>query len=105
MLTDNEKLWLEKRRNLCTRCYRVEYCRVGKKHQFNTHECIYWQPLRPFMNISNCFAGVAEFEARVALYMARVRPTELFVCDGGELKTWAQMCPACRLKHARIEVE
>lgn len=47
----------------------------------------------------------AEFEARVALYMACVRPTELFVCDDGELKTWAQMCPACRLKHARIAVE
>lgn len=47
----------------------------------------------------------AEFEARVALYMARVRPTELFVCDDGELRTWAQMCPACRLKHARIAVE
>lgn len=43
MLTDNEKLWLEKRRNLCTRCYRAEYCRVGKKHHFNTCECKYWQ--------------------------------------------------------------
>lgn len=103
MLTDNEKQWLEKRQNLCTRCSRAEYCRVGKKHNFNTHECRYWESA--YLHYHDFYQDAASFEAQVALYMARVRPTELFACDGGELKTWAQMCPVCRLKHARIAVE
>ena len=75
MLTKQEHEWLETRKNICTRCYKRNICRVGKKHGYNTMECCYWDVRRP--SDEGCrfcwadFKGVALFEARVAALLAR----------------------------------
>lgn len=102
MLTDNENLWLEQRKNLCNRCDNRVCCIDGKRYSYNTDLCYDW---KSNLLIFECDMDEALFEARVAEYMAKVRPTKIFICDGGKLKTFSQMCPFCRLKQARLDVD
>jgi hypothetical protein len=115
MLTNSEREWLEKRKNLCIRCPKKNYCRTGKKHNFNTRDCRFWEIYAPSEKLWNHelredFKDVAEFSARVAAKLATAFcPND---CDNLDADDCAISDCAlyakrstCRLKHARLAVE
>lgn len=75
MLTEQEREWLERRKNLCSRCARYGSCKIGNKHGFNTETCRFWEVMNPKGEIlvRNYFSDNAEFEARVAVLLAKDR--------------------------------
>lgn len=109
-LTEQERAWLERRKNLCGRCNKRNYCRTGKRHGYNTEECRYWELFSPGIGFTilpyNNYEDAARFEALVAReltnpvgdYMPFCMPED---CDFHELHN----CRECRLMHARISVE
>ena len=119
-MLDKETLeWLERRQNLCTHCYKREYCRSGNRHNFNTVECRFWEPLAPGSRLKNIiydFQDAAEFEARVAEYMSHRSNCTVPECTlERDLEDGLQYCrpytehgikcAECRLKSARIIIE
>ena len=68
-LTEQEKEWLETRKNLCGRCEKRKYCRVGKRHSFNTETCKHWKLTAPaiesWQSQHDDYEDAARFEARV----------------------------------------
>lgn len=100
-LTEQEREWLETRKNLCGRCERRKSCRVGKRHNFNTHECRFFE-----FSAWDYFCDTASFESLVAHeltnpagdYMPLCTPED---CDFRKRRN----CRECRLMHARIAVE
>lgn len=75
MLTEKEKEWLERRKNLCNRCIKAAWCRTGEKHGYNTERCRFWELKVPNQSIllgalSEDLHDAAEFEARVAANLA-----------------------------------
>ena len=107
-LSEKEKDWLERRKNICARCStsyrgRPYFCgrwRYGKCIDFDPKSCI-------DENVD--FEDAAEFEARVAVKLATV------ICSGCEDFNEKNVCPLaiyqttgiyeCRMKHARLAVE
>lgn len=78
MLTEKEKEWLERRKNLCNRCIKAAWCRTGEKHGYNTERCRFWELKVPNQSIllgalSEDLHDAAEFEARVAERLAKPR--------------------------------
>lgn len=110
MMLDEKTLeWLERRKNLCTRCYKKNWCRAGAKHNFNTTKCRYFemQALRSIIGyVSEDYHDAAEFEARVAKklcdpfwnYAVAERYFELAL-------PYRRLPAAVLLKAARLEVE
>ncbi|WP_297217469.1 hypothetical protein [uncultured Desulfovibrio sp.] len=74
-LTQAEKTWLERRKNLCSRCARYGSCKIGNKHGFNTETCRFWEAVNPKGEIlvRNYFYECAKFEARVSEKLAKPR--------------------------------
>ena len=75
MLTEKEKEWLERRKNICNRCVKSPWCRVGERHEYNIENCRFWEIKVPNKNIllgslEEDFRDAAEFEARVAEKLA-----------------------------------
>ena len=109
-LTEQEREWLERRKNLCGRCGRRKYCRTGNRHGFNTEICRHWELTAP--NVSrwgsyrNDYEDAARFDALVSReltnpvgeYMPLCTPED---CDFRKRHN----CRECRLMHARIAVE
>lgn len=110
-LKDSEKEWLENRKDVCFRCGRDK-----------TTECIYRfcyyaqcvgenYPMTPKRYALSGFSqDVAEFEARVALWLAKVCEMNIMPCEmigNGCIETGPlrYKCVQCRLKHVRIAVE
>lgn len=101
-LTEQEREWLERRKNICARCStsyrgRPYFCgrwRYGKCIDFDPKSCI-------DENVD--FEDAAEFEARVAVLLtdrdAPYVPPCHIVCDH------RRKCRACRLMYARLAVE
>lgn len=115
MMLDAKTLeWLERRKNICTRCYKRSFCRTGGRHNFNTTKCQFWEPLVPgslFRNLSEDFRDAAEFEARVSKYLARGDMEDVPCAHGMKI-----FCPRppfagklcgdwCRLRESRLAVE
>lgn len=109
-LNAQEKIWLERRKNLCNRCARCGFCEIGKKHGFNTAACRFWEAMNPKgeLLVRNYFRESAEFEARVVEKLLR---HTCFNCPD-----CPEDCPTsfehprrtskdCRLKRARLAVE
>lgn len=69
MLTEAEKEWLERRKNLCVRCVKRSHCRTGKTHGYNTESCRFWEIKTPNGYINDYFRDAAEFEARVQRWL------------------------------------
>ena len=107
MLTEQERKWLEKRKNLCRRCTRhspaVVYCSCG--HNFNTDA----------YSLVPDYRDVAEFEARCKVKMAR-KPIKSKPCAYGNCPRDYKICPFfemqgdvslpfCRLLCVHIAVE
>lgn len=69
MLTEAEKEWLERRKNLCVRCVKRSHCRTGKTHGYNTESCRFWEIKTPNGYINDDFRDAAEFEARVQRWL------------------------------------
>lgn len=108
MLTDAEKEWLETRKNLCGRCGRHKYCRVGNRHGFNTESCRHWELTAP--NVSRWgsyrddYKDAARFEALVARELTSPVGDYMPLCFPEDCDFHAS-CRECRLMHARIAVE
>ena len=121
MLDEKTLEWLEKRKNLCTHCRKIEDCRVGKKHNFNTTKCRFFEmsaPARSTGYVFEDFRDSAEFETRVAEKLA-----EPWILSGGkpqcqhkgcivpmlrqQLKPRdvERICAWCVTKDARLAVE
>lgn len=107
-LTEQEREWLERRKNICARCStsyrgRPYFCgrwRDGKCIDFDPKSCI-------DENVD--FEDAAEFEARVAQRLVQniSWPCYAGLCPGGKDMDW-QICPKeewCHMKYARIAVE
>lgn len=121
MLDENTLEWLELRKNLCTRCYKRDWCRTGAKRNFNTAKCRFFE-LSSNGKITGLifedFSDAAEFEARVAAKMA-----EPWILSGGKPQCQhkgcivpmlrqklkpsdaERICAWCKLKDARLAVE
>lgn len=112
MLTEAEIEWLERRKNLCLRCYRSTFCRAGKRHSLNADTCRFWEINVSFGALKENFRDAAEFEARVAEKLSAL------VNDAPPPDLWPQCiscnafkndeldaCMACVMKEARIAVE
>lgn len=114
MLTEKEKEWLERRKNLCNRCIKAAWCRTGEKHGYNTERCRFWELKVPNQSIilgalSEDLHDAAEFEARVAVKLATV------ICARCEDFNKKNICPLaiyqatglyeCRMMHARLAAE
>lgn len=71
MLTEKEKEWLERRKNLCNRCAKYGYCKTGKKHGFNTETCRFWEIRSPkgIIFVHEDFHDAAKFETRVQKWL------------------------------------
>lgn len=99
MLTEQERKWLEERKNLCKRCTRhssaVVYCSCG--HNFNTNA----------YSLTPDYRDAAEFEARVSRCIAEnaseldMISNNLQFLDGFKAKSLAWYI----LREARIAVE
>lgn len=111
-LSEQEREWLERRKNLCNRCARRRFCEIGKKHGFNTAACRFWEAMNPKgeLLVRAYFRESAEFEARVAEKLAR---NICIYCPDALAR---KSCPSafeyprrtgesCRLMHARLAVE
>lgn len=112
-LSEKEKEWLERRKNLCNRCVIASWCRIGEKHGYNTEQCRFWKLKIPgkdtfFGSFEEDFKDAAEFEARVAEQLVR---HTCFNCPASP-----EDCPTffehprrtskdCRLKRARLAAE
>lgn len=72
MLTEQEREWLERRKNRCNRCARRGYCHFGNEQGFNTETCRFWEVLnsKGEILVRNYFRESAEFEARVSEKLA-----------------------------------
>ena len=85
MLDEKTLEWLERRKNLCTRCYKKNWCRAGAKHNFNTTNCRYFEMTAPWSitgNLLEDYHDAAEFESRVAAKTARFFDIETCrMCD------------------------
>lgn len=64
MLTNQEHEWLERRKNICERCSNRKWCRVGKRHGYNTTSCRFHK-----QNFKEDYYGAAKFADRVALWL------------------------------------
>lgn len=127
-LSEAEKDWLERRKNICNRCVKSPWCRVGERHGYNAEICCFWELKVPNKNIllgslEEDFRDAAEFESRVAVLLAKprkeLRPKGCSwyeTTEGGHLvrKTACpphhdiDNCPGvamCSLYHARLAVE
>ena len=113
--------WMERRKNLCTRCYKRGWCRAGAMHNFNTTKCHYFEMSAPGRITGYTFedySDAAEFEARVAVKMA-----EPWILSGGKPncprngcivpmqrqklkpRDAERICAWCVIKYARLAVE
>ena len=102
MLSEAEKKWLHRRKNLDdhTFCW---HCPTGKKG----FPCTDWlYHLCPTQCSNQDFEDAAKFEARVAIELTRCHD-DLTGCNGfdGTCHEETLTCLACRLKHARLAVE
>lgn len=101
MLTDAEKGWLERRKNLCTRCewnlYDNPCIRYGRAGE--TGKCKGFEPREVG---SENYRDAAEFESRVSENLAR---DICFRCPD----RYNEICPigiaSCGMKHARLAAE
>ena len=119
MLDEKTIEWLKKRKNLCTRCYKRDWCRTGAKHNFNTMKCRFFEMSAPgsiIGSISEDYRDAAEFEARVASKVARFFDIEtckmcIYQEDGcGKVKDKdgrrrKRLNEWCVLKRQRLAVE
>ena len=116
MLDDKTLEWLERRKNICTHCRKREDCRVGRKHNFSTRECRYWEPLAPGRlsgYVFKDFRDAAEFEARVAASATWRGEVMLCVhfqykndgCKSSNRLHTRMVSHWCKLKHHRLAVE
>lgn len=119
MLTEQEFQWLESRKNLCSRCVRFDWCRVGTKHAFNVSSCRYYEPsVRRTIDseyrspISDNYEDAAKFEARVATFLLicfmfpKCGTSGLCSEKCEKLRADGKLDPRwCRLKFARIMAE
>ena len=111
-LSEQEREWLERRKNLCNRCVKAAWCRTGEKHGYNTERCRFWELKAPNQrstgNLDEDFQDAAEFEARVAEKLVR---NICYNCSDEP-----ESCPSafeyprrtgesCRLMHARLAAE
>lgn len=106
MLTNQEKEWLERRNNLCERCSNRNYCKVGKRHGYNTTSCRFHKQF-----FEGSYYDAAMFAERVALWLLS-HDSEDVPCANGQ----AIFCPRppfagsgcvkrCLLRSARLAVE
>lgn len=106
MLTNQEKEWLQRRNNLCERCSSRKYCRVGKRHGYNTTSCRFHKRF-----FEEGYYDAAKFAERVALWLLS-HDSEDAPCANGQ----AIFCPRpplagsgcgkwCLLRSARLAVE
>lgn len=107
MLTEQEREWLERRKNLCGRCELniydnpcVRYGRAGK-----TGKCKGFDS----RNVgSDDFRDAAEFDARVAENLTDHRMRNILPCKGYKEGLCAhplKYCAWCRMKYARLAAE
>ena len=100
-LTEQERAWLERRKNLCLRCRRREDCRVGTRHGYNAEDCRFWEFCR-----NEDYKDAARFEARVARELTNPVGDYMPFCMPGNCYFHERHnCRECRLMHARIAVE
>lgn len=107
-LSENEKEWLERRKNLCNRCIKAAWCRTGEKHGYNTERCRFWELKVPNQSIllgslEEDFRDAAEFEARVALELTDFDASYLPPCPDNCHSR--RGCRECQLMYARLAVE
>ena len=112
MLTEAEKKWLERRKNLCNRCGFQKNCSWRSQNipceKWGLFQVKAWGTKSG--DVKHNFRDAAEFEARVAAKLAK---SICFVCPdnkggGCDTKNRAQnraCIEACRLRHARLAVE
>ena len=108
MLTETELKWVKETRHLCNRCEWnlydnpcVRYGRLGMGER-----CPGFSP----RNLEHDYRDAAEFEARVAVYLAK---SPCLTCPDNPRNCPRENTPekgrpfleACRMKHARIAVE
>lgn len=121
-LSENEKEWLERRKNICARCFHSHRGRPYFCGNWRYGKCIDFDPRSCTDEIVD-FEDAAEFEARVAVLLAKprkeLRPKGCSwyeTTEGGHLvrKTACpphhdiDNCPGvamCSLYHARLAVE
>lgn len=109
-LTEQEKAWLETRKNLCWRCGRHDYCRVGNRHGFNTESCRHWELTAPnapkWGSYRDDYKDAARFEALVARELTTPVGDYMPICIPEDCDFRKRHnCRECRLMHARIAVE
>lgn len=119
MLDDKTLEWLERRKNICTHCCKRKDCRIGKRHNYSTTKCPYWGLLAPgstYGYVFEDYRDAAEFEARVAEYLAHGSSYPISECtleqdiekglsDCTKFTEHGIKCADCRLKSIRIAVE
>lgn len=102
MLNAQEKEWLERRKNLCERCFYGEDGRPNFCGRWRDGKCIDFDP-ESCLSENVDYKDAAEFEARVAVLLtdrdAPYVPPCHIVCDH------RRKCRACRLMYARLAVE
>lgn len=100
-LTEQEKEWLETRKNLCGRCRKRKYCRTGNRHGFNTEICRHWE-----LAARDDYKDAARFEALVARELTNPMGDYMPLCTPEDCDFRKRHnCRECRLMHARIAVE
>lgn len=109
-LTEQERAWLERRKNLCLRCRRREDCRVGTRHGYNAEDCRFWELLRPGRYRLGLYCDDYEDAARFEAFVARELTNPVgdympFCMPGNCYFHERHNCRECRLMHARIAVE
>jgi len=107
-LSENEKEWLERRKNICARCFHSHRGRPYFCGNWRYGKCIDFDPRSCTDEIVD-FEDAAEFEARVAQRLVQNISLPCYAGLCTELKEidW-QICPKnewCLMKYARLAVE
>ena len=111
MLTDQENEWLERRKNICERCSNRKWCRVGKKHGYNTTSCRFHKH-----SFKEDYYDAARFEAQVANWLCMKDVYDSLPCSyTSDASCPLLPCPPfegdgycgywCMMRMARIAVE
>ena len=107
-LTEQEREWLERRKNLCERCFYGEDGRPNFCGRWRDGKCIDFDP-ESCLSENVDYKDAAEFEARVAQRSVQniSWPCYVGLCPKGKDMDW-QICPKeewCHMKYARLAVE
>ena len=109
-LTEQERAWLERRKNLCARCQESHYdnpcIRYGRRGE--SGEC----PGFSYRIVEGLDERDVEFEARVAARLSELVNAEPWpnlwpecVSCGRHAKEGDAACPTCVMKETRLAVE